>query len=77
MEGGCTSETSVYFCEATQNEESCHIHTWRGENLKSHLLQELFYNTCSEADGYNTAMRADVNGKASAVPVPSSRDESV
>jgi hypothetical protein len=34
-----TSETSVYFNETTRRYiiESCHLHTRRRENLKSHM----------------------------------------
>jgi len=38
MEAVRTSETSVYFHETTRRyvPESCHLHTRRRENLKSH-----------------------------------------
>jgi hypothetical protein len=40
MEAVRTSETSVYFNETTQHciPEGCHLHTRRGENLKSHIV---------------------------------------
>jgi hypothetical protein len=38
---GSTSETSVYFYETTRRymPESCHVHTGRRENFKSHALR--------------------------------------